>query len=277
MRVHGVRRQHFVRHVDTLKRDQTRFIATTALLTLSIAISPNSVHAGEAAGDTEEPTPPSVIRLFTVVPSDLVRFVSVDTAKVLGVGGGAALWLHAWDNEIAEANASSTAGHDAYTPGDWYGAFLAQTALGFTAYGIGRATKDSHLANVGARLVGAQFVSQPWVVLLKYTTRRERPDGTNRQSFPSSHTAAAFATASVLQDGYGWKAGAPAYALAVYVGAARVVHNKHYLSDVVFGGALGLAGGRFTVRTHGGRTIAAQIVPVPRGASVVVSISPSRR
>jgi membrane-associated phospholipid phosphatase len=260
-----------------MNRDRTRFIATTALLTLSIAINPSGAHAGEAAGDKDEPAPPSVIRLFTVVPSDLVRFVSVDTAKVLGVGGGAALWLHAWDKEIAEANASNQTGNDAYTPGDWYGAFLTQTALGLTVYGIGRASKDSHLANVGARLVGAQFVSQPWVVLLKYATQRERPDGENRHSFPSSHTAAAFATASVLQDGYGWKIGAPAYALAAYVGAARVVHNKHYLSDVVFGATLGLAGGRFAVRTHGGRTIAARVVPVPRGASVVVSISPSRR
>ena len=57
------------------------------------------------------------------------------------------------------------------------------------------------------------------VQALKYTVRRERPDGSNNKSFPSGHAASAFATATVLQRHYGWKVGAPAYALGSYVAA----------------------------------------------------------
>ena len=82
--------------------------------------------------------------------------------------------------------------------------------------------------------------------------QRERPDGSNTQSFPSGHSASAFATAGVLQRHYGWKVGVPAAVVAAYVATARVHDNKHYLSDVIFGAALGIAGER-TVTLHAGR------------------------
>ena len=61
-------------------------------------------------------------------------------------------------------------------------------------------------------------------------------------SFPSGHTSASFATATVIQRRWGWRAGLPAYALASYVGASRL-HDNHYLSDVAFGAGLGIAAG----------------------------------
>ena len=63
----------------------------------------------------------------------------------------------------------------------------------------------------------AQVLSQTLVQALKYTVRRERPDGSNNKSFPSGHSASAFATATVLHRHYGWKIGVPAYALGGYV------------------------------------------------------------
>ena len=78
---------------------------------------------------------------------------------------------------------------------------------------------------------------------LKLTVGRERPDGSSNQSFPSGHTSGSFATATVLQRRFGWKVGAPAYALAGLVGASRLSENRHHLSDVVFGAAVGIAAG----------------------------------
>jgi hypothetical protein len=71
-------------------------------------------------------------------------------------------------------------------------------------------------------------------------------------SFPSGHSAAAFAAATVLTRHYGWKAAIPAYLGAAYIGASRVHDNKHYLSDVTFGAAMGIAAAR-TVLLNAGR------------------------
>lgn len=76
-------------------------------------------------------------------------------------------------------------------------------------------------------------------LLLKYTIKEKRPDGSNYHSFPSGHTSVTFATAAFLQRRYGWKFGAPAYALATYVGWGRVFSKKHHWWDVVAGAAIG--------------------------------------
>lgn len=76
-------------------------------------------------------------------------------------------------------------------------------------------------------------------MLLKYTVKEERPDHSDFHSFPSAHTSASFATAAFLQRRYGWKFGAPAYAVATYVGWGRVFSKKHHWWDVVAGAAIG--------------------------------------
>lgn len=57
---------------------------------------------------------------------------------------------------------------------------------------------------------------------LKYAIGKSRPAGHEGPAFPSIHSAVAFAGASYIQRRYGWKFGAPAYALAVYVGWSRI-------------------------------------------------------
>jgi membrane-associated phospholipid phosphatase len=84
---------------------------------------------------------------------------------------------------------------------------------------------------------------------IKEATRRSRPEGAGF-SFPSGHTTAAFASATVLQQHFGWKVGIPAYAVAAYVGASRVEMRRHYLSDVAFGAALGIVAGRTVTIGH---------------------------
>lgn len=77
---------------------------------------------------------------------------------------------------------------------------------------------------------------------LKYSVGRPRPyqepDARGR-SFPSGHTTAAFAGAAYWQRRYGWKAGAPAYALAAATGYSRIWSKNHYWSDVIAGAAIG--------------------------------------
>lgn len=42
---------------------------------------------------------------------------------------------------------------------------------------------------------------------LKYSIRKDRPDHSDRHSFPSMHTATSFAAAAFIQRRYGWKWG----------------------------------------------------------------------
>ena len=76
---------------------------------------------------------------------------------------------------------------------------------------------------------------------------RERPDGSDHQSFPSGHASVTFATATVIERHLGWRKAVLGYAIASYVAMSRIHDNQHYLSDVVFGAAVGTIAGRTVV------------------------------
>ncbi|MBT6938617.1 MAG: phosphatase PAP2 family protein [Candidatus Marinimicrobia bacterium] len=86
---------------------------------------------------------------------------------------------------------------------------------------------------------------------LKFAIGKERPDKSNNRSFPSAHTSNSFLTATIAQETYGSKVGVPAYMLACITGLSRIHDDKHYLSDVIFGAALGTTVGRaFSYKYH---------------------------
>jgi uncharacterized membrane protein (DUF441 family) len=217
---------------------------------------------------------PSLGAVFKEVPRDLWKFVSWDTAIVVGAGGGAAAVGHIWDDDLADEVETNATFNNAMEPGHTYGAFSFQFAIGIGMYGAGWLADKGRLAQVGGDIMRAQIVGQAYAQALKFTVRRERPDASNNVSFPSGHSASAFATATVLQRHYGWWVGVPATVVAAYVATARVHDNKHYLSDVIFGGALGIAAQR-TVTLRGGRYgFALNAVPLRGGGGFSVSVRP---
>ena len=76
---------------------------------------------------------------------------------------------------------------------------------------------------------------------LKLAVSKERPNGSGNDSFPSTHTGAAFDGATFLMRRYGWKWGVPAYALSAYVAWGRVHSDRHDWWDVLGGAAVGAA------------------------------------
>jgi membrane-associated phospholipid phosphatase len=76
-------------------------------------------------------------------------------------------------------------------------------------------------------------------MILKYSIRKKRPDGSDYHSFPSFHTSAMFADAAFIQRRYGWKWGVPAYMLSAYVGWGRTYAKKHDWWDVAAGAVIG--------------------------------------
>ncbi|MCW8335760.1 phosphatase PAP2 family protein [Vibrio sp. DBSS07] len=92
----------------------------------------------------------------------------------------------------------------------------------------------------GFKQAGFSIATASGVGLLgKATIEKERPDGSDNHSFPSNHTANAFASATTLHLRYGWQAALPAYGMATLVGVGRVEADKHYWSDVLAGAVIG--------------------------------------
>lgn len=121
---------------------------------------------------------------------------------------------------------------------------------GLDALGI-RAKTD--IANRTAILIKGELLMTGTVTLLKNTTHELRPDGSAYNSFPSGHTAQAFAAATFLseeyKERYPWMPYA-AYGMASGVGLLRMANNKHYLGDVLVGAGLGILSMKIAYWTH---------------------------
>jgi len=73
-------------------------------------------------------------------------------------------------------------------------------------------------------------------------------------SFPSGHTATAFAIGTVLaesgDDKHRWVRRVIGYGLGIGTGYQRLNHDAHWLSDTVAGAALGIAAAKFVMKRH---------------------------
>lgn len=78
---------------------------------------------------------------------------------------------------------------------------------------------------------------------IKLMSKMERPDASAHNSFPSGHTATAFAAAEFLRKEYKdvsvWY-GIGGYCVAAFTGSLRVYNNRHWLSDIVAGAGIGI-------------------------------------
>lgn len=137
---------------------------------------------------------------------------------------------------------------------------LGAIALGVWSAGVPAATGDARGALQAGMSVGAAYAVASG---LKEAFPSMRPDGSDDRSFPSGHTAASFAAAASIYERRGAGEGIPAFALATFVGAARVEARKHRWYDVAAGAAIGTASGLLLTRPLAGRRVAV----VPWGGS----------
>lgn len=199
--------------------------------------------ASPTAGLTVATPLPSVASLFRDLGDDFKRLPSREAAIILGAAGGASFAIRVQDATITRSWSTSPGLDGLFEPGATVGGAAVQFGGAVATFTLGRAMKSPRLSTVGADLVRAQIVGTVLTQGIKLSTGRQRPDG-SRFSFPSGHTASSFATAAVLQRHFGWKAGIPAYGLAALVAGSRLQENKHYMSDVIFGAAVGIVSGR---------------------------------
>ncbi len=114
------------------------------------------------------------------------------------------------------------------------------SSVGLNLLGI----KSVHSTTDLAIMTGSTFViTAGLVTLLKNTVREMRPDYTTRNSFPSGHSAFAFAGAEILWKEYKdvspW-IGIGGYTVAVCTGFSRIHDKRHWVTDVIGGAGLGI-------------------------------------
>jgi membrane-associated phospholipid phosphatase len=149
--------------------------------------------------------------------------------------------------------------------------FPGSVIIGASVYATGLALDNRDVASFGLHGTEAIAVSSAFVYAGKTVLGRARPyDDINNsfnfklgrgfnsdryQSFPSGHTAAAFAVAAALTEESGeiWPKAQPylgplLYTGASFVGISRMYHNRHWATDVVAGAAVGILTGSALIR-----------------------------
>ena len=145
---------------------------------------------------------------------------------------------------------------------------LVIAAVPVAFYAAGLIRKDSYASQTALLAGEAVINTQIVATIVKDVSRRMRPNEfdpngdfsdswfrtKNRGvggfgSFPSGHTAAAFAVATVFAERYRGHRWAPwvAYGLAGAIGFSRVSSQAHFPSDVFLGAALGFSTSHFVV------------------------------
>lgn len=116
----------------------------------------------------------------------------------------------------------------------------AASVYGLDALGI---QGKNNLRDRSVILATSYLIMSGTVLGLKSMTKIERPDGSSRNSFPSGHTATAFAGAEFLYQEYKDQSvwyGIAGYAVATGTGLFRMYNNRHWLTDVAAGAGIGI-------------------------------------
>jgi hypothetical protein len=180
---------------------------------------------------------------------DFMHLPSKENVYWAGIGGGLALAVHPLDDKVATQVTGNSAADTFFKPGQVIGSTTVLLGSAAVTYTFGRIKDQPKVSHLGMDLLRAIAVSTSLVQVLKVSTHRLRPDGSTHNSFPSGHSSDTFAVATALERHLGWKYSIPGYMFASYVAASRLPAQRHWLSDVVFGAAVGVISGR-TVGSH---------------------------
>ncbi len=204
------------------------------------------------------------------------------TWVILGIGGAAALATHPVDDKVQQQIVGNETADKFFSLGQWVGNTYVMVGSSVGVWAVGRyiigpsekEPKTNKWSELGFDMTRGLILSQALVQGTKQAVRRDRPTG-ECCSFPSGHAATAFAAASVLERHLGYRASWPFIAGAFYVATSRLVDNQHFLSDVMFGAAVGTASGWTVVgRRHGSNEYTMQPVPLNHGLMILLTKVP---
>lgn len=258
----------------------TAIVLALITTTASFASAQDTPPSPPAEAEAPPAPPPTGFRSFLrTTGADFASFPQrKSTWVILGAGAAAALLAHPADDSANAHLVGSPAVGRFFAPGKWAGSMWTHAGLSagllagghYLAPNFTDASGTNKLTHLGYDLVRAQILSQTYIHSLKKAVRRDRPTG-ECCAFPSGHAATAFAAASVIERHFGYRAALPTLAIAAYVGVSRLHDNRHYVSDVLFGSAIGMATGWTVVGRHGRDEYALVPMPVRGGMGVMLT------
>jgi membrane-associated phospholipid phosphatase len=233
------------------------------------SIDMDAVLAQQPAGPPPTPRHTGIKAMAEHVVTNFKYLPSTENLLWAGAGGGLALAAHPFDDDVNHALVGNSAAENFFMPGAVLGELYTLLPTAATVYAIGRIKDQPKVSHLGMDLIEALTMSEALTAALKYTTRRERPDGSAKTSFPSGHAADTFAFATALERHLNWRFSVPAYIFASYVAISRLPANRHWLSDVVFGSTVGIIAGRTVTSNESERPYPVAVTIVPAGAAVM--------
>jgi hypothetical protein len=178
-----------------------------------------------------------------LVPGSIGTMALITTDRITG-------------DEVAESDDLGTASKILSFPGSIYGVAAVEGSF----YIFGRKENDERARETGILSAEASIDSLIVSSALKGISQRGRPDtGADRSeffdggsSFPSGHAIQAWSVATVVANEYSDHRAVQvaAYGIASAVSLARFTGEKHYLSDVLVGSALGYGIGKYVYSAH---------------------------
>jgi membrane-associated phospholipid phosphatase len=171
---------------------------------------------------------------------------------------------YAWDDEGKKYFAQHP--HENFGKlGSQLGGTVAVAGLTVGAFSAARFRGGDRFRAATYDISQAIIVTQVWTQGIKMAVRRERPDKSNKVSFPSGHASNAFTAATVIARHYP-RLAVPGYAVASYIAVSRMAANKHHFSDIVAGGGFGYGVGRLVTRRN------SRDPDAPKGAPATTSL-----
>lgn len=204
-----------------------------------------------------------------VIQEDLQSFFTYKNMGIATVGLGLAGIAHTWDDDVKGQLEGKSLVEGPSDLTNIYGSSSFNLPVSLGLWGVGKITGRPKIAETGSLLLRTLGLAQLAVAPIKFSVRRERPNKSNKLSFPSGHTANSFAIARLFQRRHGNYVGIPLYVLSGFVAAGRLEDDLHFLSDVVMGAVLGtIVGSSVTL----GKSEKVSIYPTLNGATIALRL-----
>ena len=248
-------------------------ICALCLVLLSLLVGPARSRAQVGSAGTLAPSPLSLDDQLSPHPPSMFSIsglVSGRTYTILYAGGlAAALLWNVGDPQQVSRDLNNSRIEPLMDPGNIYGSGWVTGGGSLAVLATGTLSGSRGLKALGEDLCKSYLLSGALAGLIKLSVNRRRPLG-GPYSFPSGHATSAFATVPVLAQHLGWWGGAPALGLATATALGRLEDSRHYVSDVIFGAALGLAVGEVVAHQRGERNLLEKIAITPDGVGVAL-------
>jgi hypothetical protein len=201
---------------------------------------------------------------------------NLPTLVVLLAAGGLsgvsrAEWDHDADHELHESHRFEFDRRN--NIGGTLGNPFLHFGLAMATYGYSVQAQDDRLYGFSKSAMQALLLTDMVTAGMKVLAHDDSPND-EPHAWPSGHVSSTAALAGVVWEYYGWKAGLPMYLLTGWVATSRLNDREHWLSDVIFGAALGATIGHSVARGRlievGGFTVLPYVDP-GGGAGVMFS------